>query len=281
MEAYFKVDDKCIKTGRGPGTYNHTGNIVFRSMVEKHLPSYKKSTKQGKTAIIDAVYQDISESGMRFIETEDGVWKVVDNGRHKVAHRFRDAFEAEKRKTVAARKRDKVRQTLTPSTPAPCRPLLCDDSRISDAATKCSPLISAAAVVQGVEHIHDQILVQGTTHHEKALGNNEIPGKSSLTEHPRVGAIGNINWCSDGVTNFPDMLAVNNTSESDTDDTTTQHWHTLDEQLRKNANVSSPNNDSIVDVTSSNNGVGRQQLSDIFAEVTELMETTLSVHIED
>mmetsp|Transcript_24225 Transcript_24225/g.40129 ORF Transcript_24225/g.40129 Transcript_24225/m.40129 type:complete len:290 (+) Transcript_24225:247-1116(+) len=105
MEEELEVDDSCIKFGRGPSTYNHAGNVKFRSIIIKHLPSYKASPKPVKTWLVNTVHQDILEEGMKFIELKAGIWKeLLDNEvtRKKVAHQFRDAIALERKQTICS-----------------------------------------------------------------------------------------------------------------------------------------------------------------------------------
>lgn len=98
-----EIDDRCIKIGRGPITYNHKGNIRFRQMVEKHLPEYRASPKAKKTQLVNTVHQELRKKGMQFVRKEHGVWKKVtseEEVRKKVAHRFRDAIESDKKRVT-------------------------------------------------------------------------------------------------------------------------------------------------------------------------------------
>lgn len=138
MNKILNVDDTCIKIGRGPGTYKHAGNIRFRAMIENHLDTYQASSKQMKTFIVNTVRQEMADSGMKFVELNerDQTWKEVDNAaevRKKVAHRFRDAVEAEKRKIVANRRRkwSQQRQKRSGAT----TPSLCSDSSDGSVST--------------------------------------------------------------------------------------------------------------------------------------------------
>mmetsp|Transcript_24224 Transcript_24224/g.40127 ORF Transcript_24224/g.40127 Transcript_24224/m.40127 type:complete len:295 (+) Transcript_24224:84-968(+) len=108
MVEELEIDDSCIKIGRGPSTYNHAGNVKFRSIIAKHLASYKAGPKPKKTLIVNMVHQDMSEEGMKFIERKAGVWKKVENIddlRKKVAHRFRDAIILERKNVIRSRQR--------------------------------------------------------------------------------------------------------------------------------------------------------------------------------
>ena len=95
-----QVDRTCIKCGRGQNHYNHEGNVRFRETIADFLPAYKASPKTKKTQLVNDVYKHIMAKGMKFIEIHDDVWVEVTSdveGRKKVAHRFRDAIEAERR----------------------------------------------------------------------------------------------------------------------------------------------------------------------------------------
>lgn len=98
-----EIDDSYIKVGRGPSIYNHGGNVRFRSMVARHVPSYKKSPKPKKTLLVNSVHREISENGMAFVEMKDGMWERVEGEKYvrsKIAHRFRDAVEAERKQAI-------------------------------------------------------------------------------------------------------------------------------------------------------------------------------------
>mmetsp|Transcript_24729 Transcript_24729/g.37584 ORF Transcript_24729/g.37584 Transcript_24729/m.37584 type:complete len:160 (+) Transcript_24729:86-565(+) len=88
-------EENHILCGRGAKNYNHTGNMRFRQLVEREVPSYmKSSSKKTKATVIEKVMSNIQSEDLIFVEynCKESCWEKLSNtaSRKKVAHRFRD-----------------------------------------------------------------------------------------------------------------------------------------------------------------------------------------------
>ncbi|KAI2500469.1 hypothetical protein MHU86_14014 [Fragilaria crotonensis] len=105
-EIISHLDSTCIANGRGQELYNKQGNKVFRDIVSSYRDQYTAGTKAKRSDIVKEVYDKLINDGMKFVkERDDGRWVVlgVDEGRKKVAHRFRDQIAKKSSIKLASR----------------------------------------------------------------------------------------------------------------------------------------------------------------------------------
>jgi hypothetical protein len=78
--------------GRGKFIQEHTGNQIFRQMIEDHREVYDAAMKVEKTNIAKEIVQSILDSGARFLKPSGDGWieVTVEVAREKVSHSFRN-----------------------------------------------------------------------------------------------------------------------------------------------------------------------------------------------
>ncbi|CAJ1951982.1 unnamed protein product [Cylindrotheca closterium] len=79
-ERVSKLHKKDVMLGRGYGIQNHPGNERMRDIIAKYKPQYHSMTREGKRKLIEGAYNEITESGAKFLKKLDGKkgWAVVD-----------------------------------------------------------------------------------------------------------------------------------------------------------------------------------------------------------
>ena len=65
------LNENDVLCGRGGGTNNNKGNILFRQMVASRQLSYLKASNQGKKSIAKAIVDEIRQNGGRFLKCND------------------------------------------------------------------------------------------------------------------------------------------------------------------------------------------------------------------
>eukprot|EP00980_Cylindrotheca_fusiformis_P010351 scaffold2299_cov131-Cylindrotheca_fusiformis.AAC.38 len=95
-ERVYKISKQDVVFGRGRGHQKHPGNKRMRSIVEKYKLKYHELNRDGKRKLVKAVYDEISENGVRFLSKlktldDKDVWVVVDRpiALQKVCHTLR------------------------------------------------------------------------------------------------------------------------------------------------------------------------------------------------
>jgi len=78
--------------GRGKFVQEHSGNQIFRQMIEEYRGRYDTAMKVEKTHIAKEIVQTIYDSGGRFLKQSDDSWIAVSVhvARDKVSHSFRN-----------------------------------------------------------------------------------------------------------------------------------------------------------------------------------------------
>jgi hypothetical protein len=78
--------------GRGKFVQEHSGNQIFRQMIEAYRERYETAMKVEKTHIAKEIVQTIHDSGGRFMKQSDDRWIEVslEVARDKVSHSFRN-----------------------------------------------------------------------------------------------------------------------------------------------------------------------------------------------
>eukprot|EP00542_Grammatophora_oceanica_P012177 CAMPEP_0194032924 /NCGR_PEP_ID=MMETSP0009_2-20130614/5762_1 /TAXON_ID=210454 /ORGANISM="Grammatophora oceanica, Strain CCMP 410" /LENGTH=244 /DNA_ID=CAMNT_0038673505 /DNA_START=50 /DNA_END=784 /DNA_ORIENTATION=+ len=97
-EAYSPSKSAVI-SGKGKACFNNPGNVKFREIIRKTLPSYRKmSSKMEKTCVLSSIVENIKSScadGIGFIRKDsgDGRWYELsdDAAREKVGFTLRQA----------------------------------------------------------------------------------------------------------------------------------------------------------------------------------------------
>ena len=89
-----KPTERDILLGRGAGINCHSGNIFYRSLIQKYKPQYLRSDPPEKKLIVKQIVQEVDAKGYRFLKKQDhqgnkNVWDEI-------------SFEAAKRKTAQA-----------------------------------------------------------------------------------------------------------------------------------------------------------------------------------
>jgi len=92
-ERVSKIRKDDILFGRGKGFQNHPGNRRMRKIIEKYKVKYHALLRTEKQDLIKAVYNELTESGARFLKRleKEAVWIMVDRpvALQKVSHTLR------------------------------------------------------------------------------------------------------------------------------------------------------------------------------------------------
>jgi hypothetical protein len=85
-------NEKDILLGRGLLIEGHTGNLVFKRIIENNYARYQMASRFERTIVAHALYLRMKESGFRFLKKTGGDWIEVDEvvARSKIAHAFRN-----------------------------------------------------------------------------------------------------------------------------------------------------------------------------------------------
>lgn len=97
---------KDVLMGRGKNVFLHTGNIHFRTLLQRHQARYQQASKFEKTVLVGTVLLDVKDHGGRFLaHGKDGYFEAADEtSRKKIAHDFRNirgANDVEANKAIA------------------------------------------------------------------------------------------------------------------------------------------------------------------------------------
>ena len=88
-----RIEENDVLFGRGKIYQNHKGNIRMRQIVSKHKKKYKSLKRTEKWGMVEAVYQEITDGGARFLKKSVGsdTWVLVSKeiALEKVSHTFR------------------------------------------------------------------------------------------------------------------------------------------------------------------------------------------------
>ncbi|CAJ1954507.1 unnamed protein product [Cylindrotheca closterium] len=92
-ERVSRINKTDILFGRGKGFQNHPGNQRMREIVEKYKIKYHTLRRTEKQDLIEAVYQELTEGGARFLKKleKEETWVNVDRpvALQKVSHTLR------------------------------------------------------------------------------------------------------------------------------------------------------------------------------------------------
>ena len=87
-----------VISGRGRSLMSHQGNRVLRNLVEEHMDTYQKASRQDKKEVSSEVVSLIKSKG-RFLKEHIHGWVEIDEvaARLKVSHAFRDLRSSSKK----------------------------------------------------------------------------------------------------------------------------------------------------------------------------------------
>lgn len=88
------VGQRDVLLGRSRKSYSHSGNVVFRELVSKHVDRYqKKTSRTAKAALLTELVCRVHETGGRFLRYDGDTWTEVPEktAKEKVSHALRDA----------------------------------------------------------------------------------------------------------------------------------------------------------------------------------------------
>mmetsp|Transcript_19223 Transcript_19223/g.28440 ORF Transcript_19223/g.28440 Transcript_19223/m.28440 type:complete len:429 (+) Transcript_19223:203-1489(+) len=106
-----------ILLGKQKAVFNHSGNKKFRAIVNYNVPKYMDAfTKSCKTQLVRKIYEDMKQSGFRFLKKRKGddsphSWEEIEesDAREKVSHALRDRVrEVRKPTRYCKRSQDEV-----------------------------------------------------------------------------------------------------------------------------------------------------------------------------
>lgn len=99
-ELVYELHTMDVAFGRGRGYQNHPGNKRMRDIIEKYKTQYQSSKRGGKRTLVQTVYDEISEGGIRFLrKLEDkDFWVIVNRPivLQRVTHTLRCRKSAKK-----------------------------------------------------------------------------------------------------------------------------------------------------------------------------------------
>ena len=94
LGSLFKPGHFDVICARGKDAWNHPGNIHFRSLVQKAVERYERTTSRcHRTAIVTEIITEIRRKGNGFVKQEsNGEWYEVGNilAREKVGQMIRN-----------------------------------------------------------------------------------------------------------------------------------------------------------------------------------------------
>jgi hypothetical protein len=87
------LHDQDVCCGRGKGSANHPGNMLYQRLIQENAPKYaNSSSKNEKSLIVSYIVGEIYASGGRFVKIQEGAY--VDIGKvkahEKTGHSVRD-----------------------------------------------------------------------------------------------------------------------------------------------------------------------------------------------
>lgn len=101
-----------VVCGKGRVSFNHSGNIRFRTIVNNHLNRYSKATsKAEKSAVVVDILADVRTSGdfVRLDKATGSYGKVTERtAREKVGQAIRDALHSVYRSSTLAKSKRRV-----------------------------------------------------------------------------------------------------------------------------------------------------------------------------
>lgn len=94
---------------RGKEAKNHSGNKLYRNLINKSLERYSTANnKYEKTLIVSEVVERIRSAGTGFVKKEsDGLWYEVGDhvAREKVGQNFRDSLSSQYKSSTKSKRR--------------------------------------------------------------------------------------------------------------------------------------------------------------------------------
>ena len=95
MPMTIEPSDSDILLGRFKRSFNHPGNITFRTLINENVDLYMNTnTRREKGDVIKELCNRLISQGSRFLKQHGKLWVDVSNDpicRDKVSHAIRDA----------------------------------------------------------------------------------------------------------------------------------------------------------------------------------------------